>query len=249
MIELNDDSVGPSTPVAPDLSEPLLPDPNPAPAAPQNAAPGPAAAVHPPPDPWTALPALFQEPLGSLSAALDGLAVQVSRLQDDFESKIQYDAAREAQFNQLHQELMEYKSDLLGKITGPLIRDLIALHDDLDSLIAHPAEFADEASRDTHLKILRHLQQYLLDILEKQDVYAFRLEGPEFDPRQQQNLRSVPTPEESLNRRLSGRRRVGFRQRERLLRPEGVEVYLHVPPPAPARPREDQPETSHPEGE
>src|SRR5262249_13275852 len=74
-----------------------------------------------------------------------------------------------------------------------------------------------------------HLRQMLADILAKYDVEPYRSPGPEFDRREQQCVRTVPTTNEADEKKIAVVGAVGFRMADHIIRKEQVTVYKSAP--------------------
>ncbi len=72
---------------------------------------------------------------------------------------------------------------------------------------------------------MRGFQQGIEDILYRQGVEPFALEGDAFDPRRQRALSTVPTDDPDRNKRVAARLRKGFQAGDKVIRPEMVTVY------------------------
>jgi molecular chaperone GrpE len=184
----------------------------------QPPAPGSPAAPSPAPDPR----------LETLVARLDGLAEGLGKRLDalhaSFEREVRAEATRERVVDRLHAELQEYKQDLLLSALRPVFIDLIQLHDDVGKLrdaIAGDVPLDPARAR----SMLDDVQQGLEDVLYRQGVEPFQVEGTAFDPRQQRAVATVETDDPSLGKTLAARLRKGFRAGEKVIRPEVVSVH------------------------
>ena len=160
--------------------------------------------------------------------AIAGLESRIDQrlgvLQALFDREIRAEATRERIVDRLHAELQDYKQDLLLKVQRPIFVDLIQLHDDIGKMIdAQPPDDPDRAAavRGT----LESIRTAIEDILYRQGVEPFRVEGEEFDPRRQRAVSTVPTEEAERNKTIAGRLRPGFQAGDKLIRPEIVSVY------------------------
>ena len=137
--------------------------------------------------------------------------------------EVRAEANRERIVDRLHAELQDYKQDLLLKVQRPIFVDLIQLHDDIGKMIeAQPRDDPDRAAATRGT--LESIQTALEDILYRQGVEPFRVEGEEFDPRRQRAVSTVPTEEVGLNKTIASRLRPGFQAGDKLIRPEMVSV-------------------------
>jgi molecular chaperone GrpE len=153
-----------------------------------------------------------------LERRLDGLQAQ-------FEREVRAEATREKVVDRLHAELQEYKQDLLLGVLRPVFVDLIQLHDDIGKLVAAQGEAEGEVRR--LLDMMAGYQQAIEDILDRQGVEPYTLDGPTFDPRRQRAVATVPTDDPGLAKNIAARLRKGFRTLagDRVIRPEIVSVY------------------------
>jgi molecular chaperone GrpE len=174
----------------------------------------------------------FETP--ALLDAIQGLSVQLGRrldvLQTTFERELRAEATRERVVDRLHAELQDYKQDFLLKVQRPIFIDLIQLHDDIGKMIDArlPSGADPERSADAR-GILEPIQTAIEDILYRQGVEPFALEGTEFDPRKQRAVSTQRTDDPALNKTVASRLRKGFCSGDRLIRPEIVTVFTFRP--------------------
>jgi molecular chaperone GrpE len=164
--------------------------------------------------------------------AIEGLSEQLGRrldmLQMTFERELRAEATRERVVDRLHAELQDYKQDFLLKVQRPIFVDLIQLHDDIGKMIDSRAPVGDGPDRSTDVRgILEPIQTAIEDILYRQGVEPFTLEGTEFDPRKQRAVSTQPTDDQALNKRVAARLRKGFYSGDKLIRPEVVTVFTY----------------------
>jgi molecular chaperone GrpE len=153
----------------------------------------------------------------------DALGRRLDQLQTLFDREIRAEATREKVVDRLHAELQEYKQDLLLNALRPLLIDLIQLHDDIGKMVAAQGEPDGPAAR--LLEIMAGFQQGIEDILYRQGVEPFTVEGDAFDPRRQRAVATVTTDDPTLAKTVAERLRKGFRTGEKTIRPEIVSVY------------------------
>ncbi len=162
----------------------------------------------------------------------DGLNRKLDALQTVFDREIRAEATREKVVDRLHAELQEYKQGLLLGILKPVFVDLIQLHDDMGKMIAAQGETEGEISR--LLDFIAGFQQGIEDILYRQGVEPFTLDGEAFDPRRQRALSTVTTDDPAKNKQVATRLRKGFQAGDKVIRPEMVTVYSFKEKPTPA---------------
>ncbi|WP_435015592.1 nucleotide exchange factor GrpE [Tundrisphaera sp. TA3] len=147
---------------------------------------------------------------GSILGKLDELRTQ-------FDREIRAESTREKVVDRLHAELQEYKQGLLIGILRPVFMDLIQLHDDIGKM---------GAGDDDRLASVR---QGIEDILYRQGVEPFSLEGDAFDPRRQRALSTMPNDDPALAKTIAARLRKGFQAGDKVIRPEIVAVHATPP--------------------
>jgi molecular chaperone GrpE len=160
----------------------------------------------------------------------DDLGRRLDTLRAIFERELRAEETRERVIDRLHAELQEYKQDLLLKVQRPIFLDLIQLHDDVGKMIeARKASDAGTEQTEAVRPILTSIQTAIEDILYRQGVEPFVLDGNEFDPRKQRVISTQSTEEPALNKTVAARLRKGFIAGDKLIRPEIVSVFTLRP--------------------
>ncbi len=166
---------------------------------------------------------------GAIAALGEGLHRKLDALQARFDRETRAEATREKVVDRLHAELQEYKQGLILGILRPVFVDLIQLHDDIGKMAdANASEDAGGEAGDGArrlLDLIRSTQQGIEDILYRQGVEPYALEGDAFDPRRQRALATVATDDPGRNKCVVDRLRKGFQSGEKVIRPEMVTVY------------------------
>jgi molecular chaperone GrpE len=170
----------------------------------------------------------------SVLDAVRGLGERLTRrldsLQTTFDRELRAEATRERVIDRLHAELQEYKQDFLLKVQRPIFIDLIQLHDDIGKMIAARPASDPEPDRNPGVRsVIESIQTAIEDILYRQGVEPFALEGDEFDPRKQRAVSTQVTDDPRLNKRVATRLRKGFQAGDKLIRPEVVTVFTFRP--------------------
>jgi molecular chaperone GrpE len=168
--------------------------------------------------------------------ALKGQGEQLGRrldlLQTTFERELRAEASRERVVDRLHAELQDYKQDFLLKVQRPIFIDLIQLHDDIGKMIDTRKSSEQDSERAGDLRgVLAPIQTAIEDILYRQGVEPFAVEGTDFDPRKQRAVSTQPTDDPALNKQVATRLRKGFCSGDKLIRPEIVTVFTFRPAP------------------
>jgi molecular chaperone GrpE (heat shock protein) len=158
---------------------------------------------------------------------LDTLLQQVVALREAFDSKLKYDATKQATIDQLHQDLEVYRKGERERAIRSVLSDLISLYDDLDNLITNNEEaFASAPGVKRSLVTFR---ESIVETLRRNDVDTFSASGDIYDPALQRPLASVPTREQGMDNHIARRVRTGFRTPDRIIRQEMVDVYRYQP--------------------
>ena len=172
--------------------------------------------------------------LDSVERLAEQLGRRLDLLQTTFERELRAETTRERVVDRLHAELQDYKQDFLLKVQRPIFIDLIQLHDDIGKMIDSGTSTGADPEAGARLRgTLESIQTAIEDILYRQGVEPFTLDGTEFDPRKQRAVSTQATDDPALNKRVATRVRKGFGSGDKLIRPEIVTVFTHRPP-APA---------------
>ncbi len=161
----------------------------------------------------------------TLAILVQRLVDEMSQLRQDFDTKIKYDASKERQIDSLHQDLQEYRAGLHFRILRPLILDLISMHDDIGRLIESTQRSEEMISTAQVLNNLASFQTTVEEILQRNGVEAYSLEGETFVSGKQRSLQAIETSEPGLHRQIARRVSRGFEYEDRVLRPELVMTY------------------------
>ena len=183
--------------------------------------------------------------LSPLLIRLDDLGVRQTELQQCFENRLRSAEVQGKIIERLHDELQQYKANFLRQALTPLLKEVIFCH---DFVVQQEDKVRQGGNVDAGVAALEAIRQMLVDVLFKFDVEPFRREeDPEtqvgaanvrmsipFDPRTQQCLRTLPTDQPELDKRIAARGACGFRSGETILRRELVSVYKYSGSPRPA---------------
>jgi molecular chaperone GrpE len=190
--------------------------------------PGPSgsAPVEPDADTGAPLPAPPDEPPPPPAAELARIAdlqvrtlEELGRLGEAFSLKIKFDEAKERAIDTLNEEVQRHRQGLHFSILRPLFLDLITLHDDL--LQCAGAAAGDASTTRTFASLADTVQE----ILARNGVESFGVDGDAFDGKRQRTIRTAPTEDAAEAGRVAHRLRQGFEYDGRVLRPEHVATY------------------------
>jgi molecular chaperone GrpE len=156
------------------------------------------------------------------------LLTEMQQLRRDFDTKVKYDESKERQIDSLHRELQEYREGLHFKILRPLFIDLIAVYDDFGKLIEDMSnKEADQAPAQT-VENLKSFQETIADILHRNGVEAYNVEGDTHVPSRQRVLQVINTIDPARDKQVARRIRKGFEYDNRVIRPELIATYKAV---------------------
>ncbi len=165
------------------------------------------------------------EPLGT---GLEKIENEMARLRSEFESKLKYDAHKNAIIDKLHQDLQEYKSDFLKKYIQTIIMDIIQIIDNLRKLAGH---YEEQGMVDVDpgklLDILKGIPSDLEDLFFRQGVKPYTCGGNEFDPSRQRILKTLTTDDKEKDKTVAESLRPGYEWEGQVIRPEMVAAYVY----------------------
>jgi len=164
----------------------------------------------------------------SLKHQLDTIQAQLDELKDEFAGKLKYDAHKDKIIDKLHQELQEYKQDIVKKHILSIVLDVVKVADDIRKWLAYFRSL-DVSQRDP-VKLFRYLEAIpsdLEDIFYWQGVKPYiNREGP-FNPTKQRAIKKVPTDDLSKDKTIAKSIRPGYEWENKVIRQEMVSVYVY----------------------
>lgn len=159
------------------------------------------------------------------------LGQKITRLEQHFETKIMYDQSKDQTIDALHRELQDHRDGLAFAHLRPLVNDILALHDDLDGLLADfEAEQPDAAGAEPVRALLGSLHTIREDLAYTLEKYGFELfehPGEQVDRAAQRVEATEPVDDPALDRMVARRVRKGVRYGDRIVRPEIVVAYRY----------------------
>lgn len=165
---------------------------------------------------------------------LDGIANQQQRLSDMFDDKLRYDASREVIIDKLHQEIQDYRNDMLGKIILPVLKDLMSLDNEVIKFVKDRRDLERfPPEKQDWSELLRQVAMFhddIVEILDRYGVTMFEEESETFNPRTQRSLDTRLTETQEHHRTIAERIRPGFRWGDQVVRNEEVIVYKYQAP-------------------
>lgn len=154
-------------------------------------------------------------------AELRRLAHELAETRKMVNERLANDKVREKAFDQLYDELKQYKEDFLFQAEKPLLLDLLLFYDSLnwfqESLVKQ------EMSPDVIADSFQYLIDEFLEVLYRRDVIPMEpLEV--FDRTQHKVVKVLETDDARVDQRIAQVLKRGFNRAEKQLRPEEVVV-------------------------
>ena len=176
-----------------------------------------------------------------VDSAVQRILEAFASLQESFDGKLRYDAKKDAIIDRQFQELTQFKSGLVEKVTMQIIGDLIGEIDSAQKLVKfYETAECNEANFRKMQKVLRDIPASLCDVLEKYGVTSYSSKaGAPFNPKRQKALKTTETGDASKDKTVRELLRLGFEQeleakddqptRTKVLRSEMVDVFVFNP--------------------
>jgi molecular chaperone GrpE (heat shock protein) len=159
---------------------------------------------------------------GNNEELLGDLARDVESFREFVEQQGQRDALQQQAFDQLYQELRQYKDDFVFQSEKPLLLDLLLFYDSLnwfqESLVKN------EMSPDVLSDSFQYLIDEFLELLYRRDVLPMESRA-RFDRETQKAIKVVRTEKTAKDYLIKQVVKRGFSRANRLLRAEEVVVY------------------------
>jgi molecular chaperone GrpE (heat shock protein) len=162
---------------------------------------------------------------------LDDIQSQLVQLKAEFAGKIKYDEHKDEIIDKLHQELQEYKQDIVKKHILSIVLDVVKVADDIRKWIAYFRSL-DVSQRDP-VKLFRYLEAIpsdLEDIFYWQGVKPYTNREGVFDPAKQRTIKKITTDDPSKDKTIAKSLRPGYEWEGKVIRQEMVAVYVYEDP-------------------
>lgn len=156
--------------------------------------------------------------------ALRRLNHEMTEIRKLVQDRLTTDSVREKAFDQLYDELRQYKEDFIFQAERPLLLDLLLFYDSLnwfqESLIKQ------EMSPDVIADSFQYLIDEFIEVLYRRDVLPTD-EEPVFDRRIHKAVKVVETDDEADDYRIAQVLKRGFDRNGKQLRAEEVVIMRH----------------------
>jgi len=163
-----------------------------------------------------------------LIGRIDQLGFQMAALQREFEGKLKYDAHKDEIIDKLHNELQEYKQDILKKHILSIVMDVVKVADDIRKWLTYFRSL--EVSQRDPRKLFRYLEAIpsdLEDIFYWHGVRPFSTAEGIFDPSRQRAIKKIPSMDASQDKLIAESIRPGYEWSGKVIRQEMVAVYVY----------------------
>jgi molecular chaperone GrpE (heat shock protein) len=169
----------------------------------------------------TETPPTLQHEIGTIHSLL-------TELKEEFVGKLKYDTHKDKIIDKLHQELQEYKQDIVKKHILSIVLDVVKVADDIRKWLTYFRSL-DVSQRDP-VKLFRYLEAIpsdLEDIFYWQGVRPYTNKGGIFNPAKQRAIKKIPTDDRSRDKTIAKSLRPGYEWEDKVIRQEMVAVYVY----------------------
>jgi len=150
----------------------------------------------------------------------------ISDLSAQFESKIKYDKHKEEIIDKLHSENQAFKNDLYKKLILPLVNEIIFMLDDYSILFKkHSESDINEVDVPKLLKQFGGISEDLENLLYKNGIDVYSVEGEQFDSSKQKVIKTIPTDDPLKDKTVCDKLKKGFVLDGKIIRMEHVSCY------------------------
>jgi molecular chaperone GrpE (heat shock protein) len=160
----------------------------------------------------------------SVTDSNERLAAEIGELRKMINERLANDAVREKAFDQLYDELRQYKDDFLFQAEKPLLLDLLLFYDSLnwfqESLIKQ------EMSPDVIADSFQYLIDEFIEVLYRRDVVPVE-QNEVFDRTIHKAVKITDTEDERADQRIEQVLKRGFVRANKPLRPEEVVIMRY----------------------
>lgn len=149
------------------------------------------------------------------------LAQEVGELRKMINDRLANDKVREKAFDQLYDELRQYKDDFMFQAEKPLLLDLLLFYDSLNWF--HESLIKQEMSADVVADSFQYLIDEFLEVLYRRDVVPLE-QTRTFDRTIHKAVKILDTDDERGDQKIAQVLKRGFMRSSKPLRPEEVVI-------------------------
>ncbi|MFV8826483.1 nucleotide exchange factor GrpE [Alkalihalobacterium sp. APHAB7] len=174
----------------------------------------------------------IEEPLPDNNEALLEIRSEMTKLQElqkslnaDFMAKLKYDQHKESLIDRLHNEVQEYKQDLVKSTMMPVINDLIMVIDGIQKLTENHRSSEQPVDPEKILKQMEMITGDIEEVLYRQGVEPYESLEDTFNPLKQKVHSTEVTQDAENEKKIARRYRKGYEWDGKNIRKEFVSVY------------------------
>lgn len=160
--------------------------------------------------------------------ALEEIRQAIANLQQSFDDKIAQDKHKNALFDQMHRELVQYQNGVVDKNTETMAMDIIQL---IDSTRNHIHVYEErEGTQENYnrlLRLVKGLVEDLQDVLYRQSIEAYQVAGEDVDVRRQKIIQTLETEDPAQDNSIAVRVAEGYEKGDKVLRPERIKIFKY----------------------
>ncbi|MCP4146156.1 MAG: nucleotide exchange factor GrpE [bacterium] len=168
------------------------------------------------------------ETVTPLDTKMDTLVEGITKLEEEFESKLRYDRHKEETIGNMHKELQEYKNDLVKSVLRPMLMDIILTVDNNATLVNNLKKEAELDPQDL-LTQMAEISFEMEEILFRQGVETFQCKQTQFDPKRQKIVKTEITHQQQKDKTIAREVHKGYQWEGKMLCRERVNVYVYKP--------------------
>ena len=158
---------------------------------------------------------------------LDSIEEQIKHLSDEFSSKLKYDAHKEKIIDHLHQELQQYKNNIIKKQSIAIIMDLIKVIDGIAKFSEyHKNKELSSIAPKKLLDFIEGISSDIEDVLSLQDVNPFICDNDIFDPSRQKIIQKIITKDKAQDKIVARTLYPGYECDGKVIRAEMVQILI-----------------------
>lgn len=153
----------------------------------------------------------------------------VGKLDEAFDQKVKVDKGKDEMIKTLKDEVTAYQKGNMTKVIDTMSLDIIQLADGIRKTAAvyEKREYSEENYKKL-LRVVKGMYQDLQDVLYREGIEPYSIEGHEVDARRQTIIASIPTDDEKKNNLIAARAGEGYaREDGSVLRRERVKIFRY----------------------
>jgi len=159
-----------------------------------------------------------------MAKSLRGVESHTMKVAEAYQRVARSGKRKEQAYDQLYEELRQYKDNFLLQAQKPLFKDLILLFDGVRRTARSYQESDEPLTKEAVVKSLEHLSDEILEMLYRRDIEQIEDYPEVLDIDFQKPVQRIETDDPSEDRKIEQVVREGFRMNGLVLRPQEVVV-------------------------